>query len=132
MNEKTKAAEIANGQPVNGNTGETETKSRRKSNSFASYLKRGTNMASGILEHVEALSPRGLNQESSTHLGALVEELKTLDNDQEILKGRLKDKTVLLQEKLAELKSLLKTNGLIIKAAIPQQRWVDFGMTAKR
>ena len=88
-------------------------------------------MASGILEHLGLLSPRGLNEESSTRINTLVEDLKVLDNGQEILKGKLKAQTAELRDKSVELKKLLQSSGLIIKAAIPQVRWVDFGMKAR-
>jgi hypothetical protein len=111
---------------------ETEKKPRRRSNSFANLLKKGTNMASGISAHLEVLNPRGVNEETAQRLSKLVDDSSKLDNDQEILKGQLKEKTASLRENTKELRELLSQCTLIIKAVVPQERWVDFGIAAKR
>jgi hypothetical protein len=114
------------------NDDETEARPRRRSNSFANLLKKGTNMASGIGTHLEVLNPRGVNEETAQRLSKLVEDSSQLDNDQEILKGQLKEKTASLRESTKELRELLSQCTLIIKAVVPQERWVDFGISAKR
>jgi len=111
---------------------ETDPKTRRRSNSFANLLKKGTNMASGISAHLEVLNPRGINEETAQRFGKLVEDSSKLDNDQEILKGQLKEKTASLRENTKELRELLSQCTLIIKAVVPQERWVDFGIAAKK
>jgi len=111
---------------------EKEVKPRRKSNSFANLLKKGTNMASGISTHLEILNPRGINEETVQRFSKLVEDSSKLDNDQEILKGQLKEKTASLRENTKQLRELLSQCTLIIKAVVPQERWVDFGIAAKR
>jgi hypothetical protein len=111
---------------------ETDPKTRRRSNSFANLLKKGTNMASGISAHLEVLNPRGINEETAQRFSKLVEDSSKLDNDQEILKGQLKEKTASLRENTKELRELLSQCTLIIKAVVPQERWVDFGIAAKK
>lgn len=111
---------------------ETEARTRRRSNSFANLLKKGTNMASGISTHLEVLNPRGVNEETAQRFSKLVEDCSQLDNDQEILKGQLKEKTASLRKNTKELRELLSQCTLIIKAVVPQERWVDFGIAAKR
>ena len=114
------------------NDDEQEVKPRRRSNSFANLLKKGTNMASGISIHLEVLNPRGINEETAQRFSKLVEENSKLDNDQETLKGQLKEKTVSLIENTKKLRELLSQCTLIIKAVVPQERWVDFGISAKK
>jgi hypothetical protein len=114
------------------NDDEKEVKPRRRSNSFSDLLKKGTNMASGISTHLEALTPRGINEETVQLFTKLVEDSSKLDNDQEILKGQLKEKTASLRKNTKELRELLSQCTLIIKAVIPQERWVDFGISAKK
>ncbi|MGD2093036.1 MAG: hypothetical protein PVH61_43140 [Candidatus Aminicenantes bacterium] len=111
---------------------ETESRSRRRSNSFADLLKKGINMASGISTHLDVLNPRGINEETAQRFNKLVDDSSKLDNDQEILKGQLKEKTAALRENTKELRDLLSQCTLIIKAVVPQERWVDFGISAKR
>lgn len=113
-------------------TEETGTQKRTRSNSFANLLQKGTNMASGIGAHLETLSPRGINEETIQELDRLVETSTTMDNDQEILKGQLKEKTASLRENTGQLKQLLSECTLIVKAVVQQERWVDFGITAKK
>ncbi len=114
------------------NDDEKEVKLRRRSNSFANLLKKGTNMASGISTHLEVLNPRGINEETAQRFSKLVEDSSKLDNDQETLKGQLKEKTASLIENTRELRDLLSQCTLIIKAVVPQERWVDFGISAKK
>jgi hypothetical protein len=111
---------------------ETEPKTRKRSNSFANLLKKGTNMASGISAHLDTLNPRGITEETAQRFGKLVEDSSQLDNDQEILKGQLKEKTASLRKNTKELRELLTQCTLIVKAVVPQERWVDFGIAAKR
>jgi hypothetical protein len=107
-------------------------KPRTKSKSFASILKYGGNMSSGILKHVETLSPKGLTEASSQQIEALVEECKQMDNEQEIFKGELKEKTSKLHAKVQELLDALGLSSAIVKRVMPRERWVDFGISAKK
>ena len=107
-------------------------KRRTKSKSFASILQYGSNMSSGILKHVEALSPKGLTDAVSQQIEALVGECKQMDNEQEIFKGELKEKTSKLHDKVQELLDLLGLTSAIVKRVMPRERWVDFGITAKK
>ena len=89
-------------------------------------------MASGINAHLETLTPRGVNQETIQRFNKLVADCQQLDNEQEILKGQLKEKTTVLRENSRQLKELLSECVLIVKAVVTQERWVDFGIGAKR
>jgi len=110
----------------------TEIKRRRISNSYAQWIKRSNNMISGINEHQQALSANGVNDLSAQAIETLIGECKTIENGQEILKGKLKEQTQALERKVSELKDLFSKNRLIIKATLPRERWVDFGIWAKR
>ena len=113
-------------------TPETDSGSRKRSNSLASTVKRGVNMAAGIEEHTETVSPRGLNEAAVQKLNTVMQELSTLEGDQEILKGKLKGKTEEVEAKLKELRDILSEYTMIVKATMPQKRWVDFGIDAKK
>ncbi len=114
------------------NSKETSPKPRRKSRAFATKLKRGNNMCSGIGEHLETLSPKGLSNKTIREIERLVKNCEKLHSQREILKGELKTKTAELNEETEKLDKALGFYGMIIKAVIPKVRWVDFGITAKR
>jgi hypothetical protein len=70
--------------------------------------------------------------ERSVHLHEGSVHLNGVDNRQAIQKGNLKGITSELNRKSQELKDLIHQCSLYVRADIPQKRWVDFGMTAKR
>jgi hypothetical protein len=69
---------------------------------------------------------------SRNHLHEGSVHLNGVDNRQAIQKGNLKGITSELNRKSQELKDLIHQCSLYVRADIPQKRWVDFGMTAKR
>lgn len=89
-------------------------------------------MISGINEHQQTLTANGINELSPQAIETLIGECKVIENDQEILKGKLKEKTQALEKKVGELKDLFSKYRLIIKAVIPQENWVAFGISAKK
>ncbi len=107
-------------------------KPKGRPRTFAATLQQGNEMASGIAAHQVLLATRGLDDVYGTGFSTLVATCVTLDGEQEILKGQLKEKTVELNANMKELRKQIKQNSLIIKATIPQHRWVDFGMSATR
>ncbi len=111
---------------------EDEIKPRKRSNSFASLLQKASNMANGITTHLELLNPRGLNQELSQKILILVEETRKLDSEQKVLRGQVKEKTTKVQENSDAIRDILSECTLMVKAVVSQDRWVDFGIFAKR
>jgi len=89
-------------------------------------------MVAGIQEYLQALSTNGVNDTTIQTINTLVEQARTIENDQEILKGKLKEKTLELDNKVAELKDVLSKNRSIIKAVVPQKSWVGFGISATK
>jgi hypothetical protein len=110
----------------------SETRRRRFSYSLAASLKRGDHMISGIVEHTEILLPKGLTDAYVQDFTALMAEIRTLDNEQEILKGQLKERTSLIRTRTKLLLETLGYSGAIVKRVIPKDRWVDFGIRAKQ
>jgi hypothetical protein len=124
--------DIQNSTTINNvETPEEVPKKRRGSDSFASIMQRGVDMASGISEHLSTLSPK-LDETTVERINTLVGDSKGLNAQQEILKGQLKEKTSEVNGKVKELKDLLSECQMIVKAVMPQERWVDFGIGAKK
>jgi len=107
-------------------------KTRTRPNTFAQTIKLANNMVAGIQEYLQALSTNGVNDTTIQTINTLVEQARTIENDQEILKGKLKEKTLELDNKVAELKDVLSKNRSIIKAVVPQKSWVGFGISATK
>ena len=110
----------------------SEPKPKRVSFSLANKLKRGDNMSAGLVEHSEILTPKGLNEAYVEGLNTLLRECRTMDEEQQILKGQLREKTSALQAKAKELNDALGYCGVVVKRVMPKERWVDFGITSKR
>jgi hypothetical protein len=104
---------------------------RKRSRTLGTLLRNTDNMISAIQEHMATLSPK-FDDSHIQALNGLIGDINTLDNDQEILKGKLKEKTAELEGKVQQLKGVIGQYAMIIKAVIPQKRWVDFGISAKR
>jgi len=107
-------------------------KTRTRPNTFAQTIKLSNNMVAGINDNIQTLSTNGVNDATVETINTLVGQAKTIENDQEILKGKLKEKTLELDDKVAELKDVLSKTRLIIKAVLPQKRWVAFGISATK
>ncbi len=107
-------------------------KTRTRPNTFAQTIKLSNNMIAGINDNIQTLSTNGVNDATVETINTLVGQAKTIENDQEILKGKLKEKTLELDNKVAELKDVLSKTRLIIKAVLPQKRWVAFGISATK
>jgi len=107
-------------------------KTRTRPNTFAQTIKLSNNMVAGINDNIQTLSTNGVNDATVETINTLVGQAKTIENDQEILKGKLKEKTLELDDKVAELKDVLSKTRLIIKAVLPQKRWVALGISATK
>lgn len=117
------------------NTGSVETtppKTRTRPNTFAQTIKLANNMVAGIKDNIQTLSPNGVNDATIETIKTLVEQARIIETDQEILKGKLKEKTLELDNKVAELKDVLSKTRLMIKAVISQKSWVAFGISATK
>lgn len=115
-----------------GGSETTTSKTRRRPNTYAQTIKVAKNMVAGIKDNLQTLSPKGVNEETIQAINTLVEQANTIETDQEILKGKLKEKTLELDNKVAELKDALSKTRLMIKAVIPQKTWIAFGIAATK
>ncbi|MFH1852823.1 MAG: hypothetical protein ABIA75_10790 [Candidatus Neomarinimicrobiota bacterium] len=69
---------------------------------------------------------------SSPGLQTALVGAETLNNEQEALKAGLKAKTAELDGQLAVIKKQLSEAATIVKLIMDKERWVEFGITAKR
>ena len=89
-------------------------------------------MLSGIRANQNVLSERKINNDFANDLQSIIESCVNLNNEQEQLKARLKEKTQELNKHLEELQTKTKEARKIIKLDIPQTAWKEFGIADKR
>jgi len=117
-------------------TDETQTtqtnKERNAKTSQAEVFKFARLMIAGMTAHSEELTKRGVD---ATYVSGIQTELtasETLDAEQETLKAAAKTKTTEFNARFAELQKALGEAKKLVKMTIPQEGWVEFGITDKR
>ena len=100
--------------------------------SYAQTISDAQVMVKGIKDNEAKLSQRKIN-------GAFADSMKTdidtcirLNNEQESLKARLKEKTEELNATMTLLKKKASEARKVIKMDIPQSLWREFGIEDKR
>lgn len=89
-------------------------------------------MAAGIRKHGEEISSLGIAEKDAEFLETMNSSLKEIDTRQEQLKADLKACTEQLSKTQSELTTELSRLKKLVKIAIPQSQWNDFGITDKR
>lgn len=89
-------------------------------------------MLSGIKANQAVLAERKIDDNFANKLQEHITACINLNNEQEQLKARLKEKTRELNERMAELKKKTKEARKIIKLDMPQASWKEFGILDKR
>lgn len=100
--------------------------------SFAEVISRTEVMVSGLKSKSDEVSKRGISSEFVTEMEKIRTEAITLNNEQERLKAELKSKTEALNTKMEQLGEKLSECRKVVKLAIPQTGWLEFGITDKR
>ena len=80
----------------------------------------------------ETLASKGGDEAFVTKLRDTVTAAGDLNKEQEKLKAMLRETTARLNEKMKELQRLVWEARNYVKMALSQERWVEFGITAKR
>ena len=78
------------------------------------------------------LDKKGINNEYLTEMDTKLSNVVAQNVEQEKYKAGLKDATARLEELLDILHRDVSETTSIIKHNIPQEQWVEFGITAKR
>ena len=91
-----------------------------KSYSYAEQINDSKVMLAGLKAQLERLGKRGVDEQFITELEAIYDEVKTVDNDQEAMKARQKEISVLLREKMKELRKRHNLAKKIVKMEMPQ------------
>lgn len=100
--------------------------------SYAEMISQSQVMATGLKSKADEVAKRGIAPEFVTEMERLRSEAITLNDEQERLKAELKTKTEALNAKLEALSAKLSESKKVVKLAIPQSGWLEFGITDKR
>ncbi len=89
-------------------------------------------MLSGIKANQKVLAERKIDEAFVSDLAKTIEVIVHLNNEQETLKAKLKEKTEELSKNVKELKTKTGKARKIIKMDMPQASWQEFGILDKR
>ena len=88
-------------------------------------------MLAGLNTNTERLAKRGITAEFITKLQTLHDEAKALDNEQEALKARQKEKSDALNKKMEEVEAVYREAKKVVKLDLPKESWKEFGIADK-
>jgi hypothetical protein len=100
--------------------------------SMAEILSETDVMINGIRQHQDVLAKRQIDNQFADDLQVEVDNCFTLNNEQETLKAKLKEKTEELDNAFAAVQKKAGEARKIIKLDMPQATWREFGITDKR
>lgn len=104
----------------------------RPKNSFAEIVSQAQVMSTGLKNQSEVVAKRGIDTDFITQLEKEREAAIALNDEQERLKAELKAKIEALDAKVKSISALLSEAKKVVKLAIPQAGWKEFGVQDKR
>lgn len=105
--------------------------SKTKKN-FSEIISKMQVMATGLKNKQQEVAKRGIDANFISELEQIRVEAISLNDEQERLKAELKTKTEALNAKMDTLYAKLSEAKKVVKLAIPQTGWLEFGITDKR
>jgi hypothetical protein len=108
----------------------SQTKYRRRS--FSDRLLEADLLVAGITNHIDTLTAKGMRQDYLTGLQTILQETRSINEEQEKFKAEQKECTSRLQVKATELNRAVREGQQMVKLHIPQTLWLEFGMKQKR
>ena len=100
--------------------------------SFADLMSDSKVMLRGLQKNADSVATRGIDAEFITNMQNTMNDTEQLNGEQEALKASLKAKTAELDNRVDELKDMMSEARKVVKLAIKQEKWVEFGIKAKR
>jgi len=99
---------------------------------FAATTNEVKTMISGLKTNPDAVAKRGLDAEFTARMEKTLENIKSLDNEQETLKAKLKTKTAELDAELVKIHAQHSEAKKIVKMSVDQTGWREFGIEDKK
>ena len=107
-------------------------KKRGLSRGFNQLVGEAELLAEAMSVNQELLAPGGGGEEFLSQLKGVVNDLKSLNTEQERYKALQRESTEKIRRKFKSMKQLVLKGKRIVKNEIEQKRWVEFGMRATR
>lgn len=96
--------------------------------SYADEIAATKVLLSGLKANSEGLTKWGIDSEFLTAYEEVFNEVMELDNEQEALKARLKEKTAVLDGKVGTMLKQYGNAKKIVKMQLPKESWKEFGI----
>ncbi|MDY6026019.1 hypothetical protein [Bergeyella zoohelcum] len=106
--------------------------SSKPKKSYAETISQAQVMATGLTNQATEVAKRGIDSDFIQKLERTRTEAIDLNDEQERLKAELKTKTEELDGKMKVLTAMLSEAKKIVKIAMPQAGWREFGIEDKR
>lgn len=109
-----------------------KSKGTRPSKSIASNIQDAEMMLVGLKANTTEVEKRGVDSAFIAKLEEEVKTLKTKNAEQEKLKADLKTKTEEVNTSESKVSKTMSEAKKVVKLAIPQSQWKEFGINDKR
>ncbi len=109
-----------------------KSKSTRPSKSLAEITQNAELMLAGLKANASEVEKRGIDAEFISAMEKEINELKTNNVEQEKIKSALKSKTEELNTSVHKVSKRHSEAKKVVKLALPQAQWKQFGMDDKR
>jgi hypothetical protein len=107
-------------------------KKRSPSRGFNQVVGEAELLAEAMSANQELLAPGGGGEEFLNQLKGVVNDLKSLNTEQERYKALQRESTEKIRQKFKSMKQLVLKGRRIVKNEIEQKRWVEFGIRATK
>ncbi len=99
---------------------------------YAEVAAAAETLLSGLKANSGQMSKRGIDEQFLSEFEKNKNSFISLNNEQETLKAKLKEKTGQLEDMGNILKKQISEARKMIKVEIPQKLWKEYGITDKR
>ena len=100
--------------------------------SFASQTTQASLLISGLVNHIDKLSKRGIDPNFIRKLSSILNRAVEANAAQHALKARMMERTAEQRECQSEMNQLCREARKLIKIELPPEAWREFGITDKR
>lgn len=109
-----------------------KTKTTRPSKSLARIAQNAELMLAGLKANISEVEKRGVDAEFISKMENEINRLKINNIEQEKLKSALKLKTEEVNASVDNVSKLFSEAKKVVKLALPQAQWIEFGMDDKK
>ena len=96
---------------------------------YAETLASAQLITAGLRANLDKLAKRGMDEAFVAGMEGTLRQVHDLNAQQESLKARLKEKTAAVDATLANLKGQISESKKVVKLALDQPSWKQFGIS---